>query len=82
MRMATMEDAILASAKGALNNRKLKINDILEWSTSEAFVKKNMRDGEVALYLSDPGVWLAVKRKNDIRVVPPNLCVGGVGDWI
>ena len=72
MSMATLERAILASAKDALNNRKLKMDDILEWSTSEAVVKKNLRDGEVALYLPDPGAWLAVSREKDMRVVPPN----------
>jgi hypothetical protein len=67
-----MERAILASAKVALNTRNLKMDDILEWSTSETAVKKNLRDGEVMLPLEDMGVWVAVKREKDMRVVPPN----------
>lgn len=67
MSMATLERAVLAGAKLVLKNPKLKKGDIMEWSTSEEQVKKNLADDEVAVHVPDPGVWVAVGKTYDKR---------------
>jgi hypothetical protein len=63
MSVATLERAIAAGAKIALNNPKFRVKDIQEWSTGEI----KPQDGEVALRIPDPGVWIAVKKECDKR---------------
>lgn len=67
MSMATLERAILAGAKDAFKNPRLRMKDILEWSTSEAQVKKNLGDGEVYAHVPDPGAYVAIAKENDKR---------------
>lgn len=66
MSMATLERAILAGARVKLHNAKLKMKDIQEWSSSE--IKPH--EGEITLYIPDPGVFVAVKAENDKREKP------------
>ena len=63
MSMATLERAVLVGAKIVLNNPKLKMKDILEWSTGEV----KPQDGEMVVRVPDPGVFVAVKAENDKR---------------
>lgn len=63
MSVATLERAILAGAKLVLCNKKLRMKDIMEWSTGEIVA----HDGEVAVYVLDPGVFVVVKKGNDER---------------
>lgn len=63
MSMATLERAILAGAKFVLNNPRLKMKDIQEWSSGEIEPHK----GEVVVRVSDPGVYVAVKVESDKR---------------
>jgi hypothetical protein len=63
MSLATLERAILAGAKIELKNPKLRQKDIQEWSTSEV----KPQNGEVALRIPDPGIWIAVKKERDKR---------------
>jgi hypothetical protein len=65
MSMATLERAILASAKTLLKNPKLKMSDIMEWSTSEEQVRGNLATGEKCYFVPDPGVCIAVKADLD-----------------
>lgn len=69
MSIATLEREILKAAKTALNNQRLSMNDIMEWSTGEIKEVK----GEVRVRLENPGVWVAVKEKHDNR----EQCAGG-----
>lgn len=64
MSMATLERAILAGAKAVFNNPKLRQKDIQEWSSGE--IKEH--GGEVSVYVSDPGVYVAVKVEFDKRI--------------
>lgn len=50
MSLATLERAILVSARIALNNPKLKLKDIQEWSTGEV----KQVEGEIVIRLDDP----------------------------
>lgn len=75
MSMATLERVILASAREVFKNRKLRMKDILEWSTSEEQVKKNLRDGEVYAHVADPGAYVAIAKENDKR--PPASSTNG-----
>ena len=63
MSMASLERAILAGARAALKNPKLKLKDIMEWSTSPL----TAHEGEIVVCVDDPGVQVAVKREHDKR---------------
>ena len=63
MSMATLERAIVIEARKVLKNPKLRIKDIMEWSTSP--IKEN--DGEIIIRVDDPGVYVAIKREDDKR---------------
>jgi hypothetical protein len=63
MSMATLERAVLAGAKIAFANPKLKMGDIQEWCTGEF----DPHEGEVVLRVPDPGVFVAVKKESDKR---------------
>jgi len=67
MSMATLERAILKSAKIVLNNPALTMREICEWSTSEDAVKAGLQAGEIMVHIPDPGVWIAVNQKRDRR---------------
>jgi hypothetical protein len=67
MSIATLEQAIVAAAQIELNNPKLRIKDIIEWSTSEKAVRKNAQEYEVVVHIPDPGVWIAVLKSADKR---------------
>ena len=62
MGMTTLERAVLAGAKLAFNNPKLRMKDIQKWSTN---VKPH--DGEVVALVADLGVSVAIKAENDKR---------------
>lgn len=66
MSWATLERAVLAGAKVAFNNRNLRLKDIQEWSTGEL----KPHEGEVVLYVPDPGVFVIVKAEKDKRKTP------------
>jgi hypothetical protein len=61
--MKTLETAILAGAREALNNRGLRLKDIMEWSTGDI----KPQDGEVCVRVPDPGVNVCVKVECDKR---------------
>jgi hypothetical protein len=56
MSMATLERVILQNARTVLNNPKLKMANILEWSTGEV----KPRAGEIIVRIPDPGVNICV----------------------
>jgi hypothetical protein len=64
MSMATLERAILANAKVVFKNPKLRMKDILEWSSGEI---KPENDTEVTARIPDPGVWATILKTNDKR---------------
>ena len=64
MSMATLERAIVASARFKFNNRKLRVKDIQEWSTG----KIEPGGMEVTEFIDDPGVWVTIKKEDDKRV--------------
>ena len=65
MSMATLERAILARAKIVFKNQKLRLKDILEWSTSEDQVKKNLGAGEVYAHVKDLGAYITIAKEHD-----------------
>ncbi len=62
MSMATLEREILANAKVVLCNKKLRMKDILEWSTGDVKAKN---DDEVVVRIANPGVNICVKKELD-----------------
>jgi len=63
MSFASLERAVLASARIFFNNPKLKMDDICEWNTGEI----QPQDGEVTSTFIDPGVYVTIKTENDKR---------------
>lgn len=63
MSMATLERAIIAGARTILKNSKLRVKDMQEWSTSEV----TPQDGEIVVFVPDPGVYVAFKKECDKR---------------
>lgn len=61
MSFKTLETAILAEARTVLKKPKLRHKDILEWSTSEHGVRKNLEPGDIATHLPHMNVWIATK---------------------
>jgi len=55
--MQSLERAILAEAKEVVSNKKLRMKDIMEWSTGEIVAQP----GEKLYYLPRMGVNIAVK---------------------
>jgi hypothetical protein len=60
-----IERMILNSLKFRFNNPKIKINDLLEWNTSEATIDKNLRPNDGEIKMECCGVWIAVKSELD-----------------
>jgi len=67
MSIATLEKTILAEAKARFQNRKLRIEDLMEWSTAEI----EPQEGEVVAFLSGMGVWVAIRAELDRSVSVP-----------
>lgn len=63
MGIATLERVVLARARDVLNNRKLRMQDIMEWSAGAI----KPQDGEVCVRVPDPGVNVCVKTECDKR---------------
>lgn len=66
MKALPIEREIVSELQSRFRNRKIKVADILEWSTSEAAIDKNIREGEIKLQCA--GVWVAVKKELDKNV--------------
>lgn len=64
MGMRDLERAILADAKLVFNNKKLRLKDLMEWSTG----KIESRDDEVVAVMPD-GINVAIKKEHDKRKV-------------
>jgi hypothetical protein len=47
-------------------NKKLRLKDILEWSTSEEAVKEGMQEGEV-MFQVPLGFWVCIPQEMDKR---------------
>lgn len=62
--MRDLERAILADAKQVFNNKKLRLKDLMEWSTG----KIESRDDEVVAVMPD-GINVAIKKEHDKRKV-------------
>lgn len=62
--MQTIERVIVAEARTLLQNSKLRMKDLMEWSTSEDAIKRGLRDGELMFHLPDCGMWIAVKKEH------------------
>lgn len=64
MSFATLESEILHEARAILCNRKLRLKDLLEWSTGTPKVE----EGEVSIRLTrNASVTVVVAKENDKR---------------
>ena len=60
MSMKTLEKAILAEIIEVTGRRKLKLKDLMEWSTSKDTVYKNVRETETVIHCPKIGCWAAI----------------------
>lgn len=63
MSMRSLESAITAEARMHFKNPKLRVKDLMEWSTGEV----KAEPGEVAERLPLHRVWVAIKTECDKR---------------
>lgn len=63
MSMQSLERAVLAGAKELFNNPKLRMKDLMEWSTGDV----KAQPGEVAAYVKNPGVNVVIAAEHDKR---------------
>jgi len=70
MSLKTLEIVILAQARFITSNPRLKMADILEWSTSESNIRENLMTGEIAIFLPDPSVWIAIQKSKSFAPFP------------
>lgn len=66
-RIDPFEKKILEHLRFVVNNRNLKIDHLLEWSSDEATVDKNLRDGETKVHLTSLGIYCAIPNDQDKR---------------
>jgi hypothetical protein len=59
MTLRTLENAILVELRTVAKNPKLRLKDLLEWSTSEV----SPHEGETVVYLPVLKVWCAIKKE-------------------
>jgi len=64
MSLRSFESTLTWEARGVLNNRKLRVKDIVEWRTGEI---TPVPEGEVVVKLPMSNVWVCVKKENDKR---------------
>lgn len=66
--MEKFEKDIVARLKFLLDNRSLKIDDVMEWSTSKDEVQKNIQpEKEIFVEVASLGVYCAVLKSADKR---------------
>lgn len=66
MSLATLERAITIGARLTFKNPALRKKDIQEWSSAAIPLAAD----EVMGYVSDPGVFVAIKKEKDKRPKP------------
>lgn len=66
MSWATLERAVLAGAKVKFQNPRLRLKNLMEWCSA----KISPEEGEVTDYVSNPGVWVTIKKELDKREKP------------
>lgn len=67
MSIQSLERAIVSGLRLEVKNPKLTINQVLEWSTSEEQVKKNLQPTDVMVELPGLGVFCAILKSVDKR---------------
>lgn len=65
MSIRDFERSVIAEIKQITGHRKLRLKDLLEWSTVESVVKKNLREGEMMVHCPDLGVWAAIPKPKE-----------------
>lgn len=71
MSMKSLERVIINELRTLVKNPKLRLKDLLEWSTSEGAVDNNLQGGEVKVHLPGIGVWCAIAKEHDRREATP-----------
>ena len=60
MSMRDLERQLIEEVRELTGRKKLRLKDLLEWSTSENVVRGNAAEGEVVVHCPKIGVWACV----------------------
>ena len=71
MSLASLEREIVGDAKRLLNNPKLKLADVLEWSSSKSTVERNLEPNDMMIEIPSLKLWAAFPKTTDRREVKP-----------
>ena len=62
MSFSSLESDILREVREISHRPRLRIKDLLEWSTAETVVRHNLREGEEMFYCPLSRVWVAIPK--------------------
>lgn len=62
MSMRSLENAILGELRRVTGRNKLRLKDIMEWSTSEENVRKGAQETEEVVHCPLHNVWCAIPK--------------------
>lgn len=65
MSLRTLENAILTELRGVTGNKKLKLKDLFEWSTSRETVESHLEVDEQLIECPKLGVWCSIRKACD-----------------
>ena len=60
MGFSALEQGLMRELRVVTGNRALREKDLLEWSSSEEQVKKNLKDRERMIHCPNLGLWAAI----------------------
>ena len=63
MTMHTLEKAIWRECQQVTGRKQLRLKDIVEWSTDEGQVRKNLQENEEYVYCPDLKIHCAIPKK-------------------
>jgi hypothetical protein len=64
MGIRQLENTITLEARTIFNNPKLRVKDLIEWSTGEV----NPQQGEVVAKMPRSGIYVVINTKHDKRI--------------
>ena len=67
MSLRSLESSVCLELRRITKRPKLRVKDIMEWSTSEAIVRRNATESEEVHHCPLNGVWAAIEKKPNTK---------------
>lgn len=71
MSLRSLESSVCLELRRITKRPKLRVKDIMEWSTSEAIVRRNATESEEVHHCPLNGVWAAIEKKPNDEMTSP-----------